>query len=473
MLRLKKITSVNGFDESSLDNARQNNYAWSMQELEDYIYVGTGRNIALSSFASIPGINPALDFVPNKLDMTAEIWRYKKDGTEKWERVFKTNVLDGVVGFRFMYKFESFGLKPTLYACSYGRNVKIYKSTNGVNWFLVPDTTLKGSSSRVMASNNGKIYLATVEDAFGPGMFIPYIYSSTDPELYGWKLETPISTNLDPTTNIQGAVQFMIFFNNHLYAATLGKEGISIWRTLGEEPKVNGWKLVLDKGGGDATNVFPASMGIFGNYLYLGTGVNPSDFERFKNPKGADIFRIDKNDVWELVVGSTPVEPTDPTTGKRGLPISGYGSGFNRKYNFYIWQIREYLGQLLVTTYDYSSSVEPNLENFIKNRDLFANLPGYSYEKIDEIIDSLTKQVEELKTTKYPMGFDLYESYGRSFQPITLQGFGNPHNYGGRILFEGSNGMLYIGTANPFEGCEVWENYGPFLGVVRGMIDNF
>jgi len=37
-----KITPVNGFDITNPDNARQNNYAWSMEEMGDYIYVGTG-----------------------------------------------------------------------------------------------------------------------------------------------------------------------------------------------------------------------------------------------------------------------------------------------------------------------------------------------------------------------------------------------------------------------------------------------
>ena len=40
-----KITPVNGFDTLNPDNAKQNNYCWSMEEMGDYIYVGTGRDI--------------------------------------------------------------------------------------------------------------------------------------------------------------------------------------------------------------------------------------------------------------------------------------------------------------------------------------------------------------------------------------------------------------------------------------------
>ncbi|MCG1012530.1 hypothetical protein JT739_07935 [Tepidanaerobacter sp. GT38] len=59
---------------------------------------------------------------------------------------------------------------------------------------------------------------------------------------------------------------------------------------------------------------------------------------------------------------------------------------------------------------------------------------------------------------KFPRGFDLYVSEdGVNFSSVFLDGLNNPHNYGGRILFVDSENNLYIGTANPFEGCEVWK----------------
>ena len=42
--------------------------------------------------------------------------------------------------------------------------------------------------------------------------------------------------------------------------------------------------------------------------------------------------------------------------------------------------------------------------------------------------------------------------------PICLNGLGNRDNYGGRILFVSSENKLYIGTANPYEGCQLWES---------------
>ena len=83
----EKITPINEFDFKDLNNARQNNYAWSMAELDDYIYVGTGRNIAVLALQSIaPGIDLPSLLEPNPQDNTAEIWRYKKDGSLPWKR---------------------------------------------------------------------------------------------------------------------------------------------------------------------------------------------------------------------------------------------------------------------------------------------------------------------------------------------------------------------------------------------------
>ncbi|EPZ55327.1 hypothetical protein H477_3326 [[Clostridium] sordellii ATCC 9714] len=87
-----------------------------------------------------------------------------------------------------MIKYESFGVKPCLYAATNGGNVQILKSTNGVNWFKLDSKNLKGSTSRAMTIHNGKLYLATVDQESDDisKLYKPLIYSSSDPELYGW-----------------------------------------------------------------------------------------------------------------------------------------------------------------------------------------------------------------------------------------------------------------------------------------------
>ena len=62
-----------------------------------------------------------------------------------------------------------------------------------------------------------------------------------------------------------------------------------------------------------------------------------------------------------------------------------------------------------------------------------------------------------LSNEQMTFGFDLWKSTdGVNWIPVTINGLDNPFNYGARNLFLSSNGKLYLGTANPFQDCEVW-----------------
>ena len=55
-----------------------------------------------------------------------------------------------------------------------------------------------------------------------------------------------------------------------------------------------------------------------------------------------------------------------------------------------------------------------------------------------------------------PAGFDMYvTSDMENFEKITDNGFNDPYNYGARTFVSAEEG-LYIGTANPFYGAQVW-----------------
>ena len=57
-------------------------------------------------------------------------------------------------------------------------------------------------------------------------------------------------------------------------------------------------------------------------------------------------------------------------------------------------------------------------------------------------------------------GFDLYVTDdGVSFDTVTVGGFGDPYNHGLRT-FAATNRGLCIGTANPFNGTQVWIQRG-------------
>ena len=453
-MNFRDLTPINGFDYNNLNNARQNNYAWSMSELGDYIYVGTGRNILLNIIKSIePNTQIPILIKPDPVDNLAEIWRYKKDETLPWERVYKAPASSGISGFRFMIKDRPFGDSPCIYAAAFGRKVQILKTTNGVNWFILPDTVLQGTSSRAMVIQKGKVYVAAIDEA-NPSS-IPLLYSSEDPEFYPW--EPAIDYNapgFDPDKNPKGSISNMEVFNNRIYVATANSDGAQVWRTNRAEPRLNDWTLIVDKGFGNPANKYSLSIGVFKGYLYV-SGTKQLPLSWFI-PMGCDIIRIDKYDNWQLIVGGNPLIPLTPSEGIERRSFSGLGSGFNNPFNVYAWQIQEYQDRLLISTFDDSSNMEVILDTLLANRLALEQLIGAAITNI--LIEIYKSVVEILRAIRYPIGFDLYISKdGVHFSSVFQNGLCNPNNYGGRILYVDSCNKLYIGTANPFQGCEVWK----------------
>lgn len=453
MDRFYDLTSTNGFDSNDFNNARQNNYAWSMSELGEYIYVGTGRNILVNIIKSIEPRTQLPELIrPDPTDNQAEIWRYKKNGKLPWERVYKAPAASAIFGFRFMIQAQPFGGSPCLFAAAFGAKVQILKTTNGVNWFILPDTVLEGTSSRAMVVQKGKIYVATINE--GNPSPVPLLYSSVDPEFYPW--ERVIDNNapgFNPQLNPRGSISNMAVFNDKIYVATSNDDGVQVWRTNGSEPRLNDWTLIVANGFGNPANRYSLSIGVFKNYLYVsGTKQLPLSW---LIPMGCDVIRIDKEDNWQLVVGGNPLIPMAETDLIERRSLSGLGSGFDNPFNVYAWQIQEYKGNLLISTFDDSSNMEVILDTLLANRLALYQLIGELVTTL--LIDIYKSVVEILRAIGYPIGFDLYTSGdGIHFTPVFLNGIYNPNNYGGRILFVDSGDRLYIGTANPFQGCEVW-----------------
>lgn len=176
MFKFKKLTKINGFDIKNPSNARQNSYAWSMTELGDYIYVGTARNMLSTASISFgaSGSNNSTNLPPSLAtgnDNCAEIWRYKKDNSCPWQRVFKSKPYEKIYGFRAMITHET-NNKPAIYAASSGENINLYKSTDGINWIKIDTSNVVGTSSRALASLNGKLYMAALESGIGGNRFL-------------------------------------------------------------------------------------------------------------------------------------------------------------------------------------------------------------------------------------------------------------------------------------------------------------
>ncbi len=116
-------------------------------------------------------------------------------------------------------------------------------------------------------------------------------------------------------------------------------------------------------------------------------------------PRGCDIIRISKNDDWELIVGGNLFLPVNASAEEAQRGASGLISGFNNPFNVYAWQIQEYKGKLLVSTFDDSSNMEVILDTLLANRLELEQLIGIAVTKI--LIEIYKSVIVILRTIRY------------------------------------------------------------------------
>lgn len=127
---------------------------------------------------------------------------------------------------------------------------------------------------------------------------------------------------------------------------------------------------------------------------------------------------------------------------------------------------------MFITTFDDSSNMEVILTTLLANRQ--ALYQRISQPITDLLIEIYSTVLDILRAVRYPYGFDMYVSEdGVHFKTMFLNGLNNPHNYGGRILYIDSCNDLYLGTANPFQGCEVWKAKDIYCQNLRPCHDNY
>ena len=180
-----------------------------------------------------------------------------------------------------------------------------------------------------------------------------------------------------------------------------------VWKTDGIGPGPYVWQPVVTDGAESAVSWLTLSIQEFKGKLYVGSD------------RPTELIRINSDDTWDLVVGGPRWTPTGF---KR--PISGLLTGFGNLFNGHFWRMATHSDTLFLGTWDWSVSLRgaPNLEP------LFRHEFGADF----------------FKTTD-----------GRYWQPVTKTGFGDPFNYGVRTL-QSTPAGLFVGTANPFYGAQVW-----------------
>jgi hypothetical protein len=489
----------------------KNIYAWSMASYKGDLYVGTARQAAIAPVmefmtGAMPGFSMPPDAFPSdsapffreflrvspgsmpqiideqkferwNAASCAEIWRLHNGC---WTKVYtvprvpamvldtnghqalipslptydptaKVYLTPVAVGFRNMVAFTDANGMPGVYAsggsfslgmspgASYNNNL-LFGSTDGATWSQLLTPSGMGRETRALGVHHGKLY-AGIGTAMNSAMGMPAAPGSV------WCSATPTVKEswtkvLDfPTSSAPGntGVMAMTSCNDRLYIGTENSKGFEVWRSRVADPAVNAdWKQLVTDGAGDRYNAWAGTMKTFRNNVYVGSMAVPGITGELAM-KSFDLIRIKPDDCWQLLVGDR--DPQTPVAGaSRRRALSGWPSGFGMPTNLYCWNMEVYKGWLYVGSMDMSSMLRAASESGMEMPDM----------GIPPTILNLVLQVA---------GFDLWKTAdGIFWLPVNLKGMGDWRNYGARTIREHA-GKLYIGTANPFRGFQVWEGY--------------
>ena len=438
-------------------NDRENSYAWSMETFDGSLWVGTNRDVfgTMFTMARIPITSwPAQ--VPPMTDLRPRIYRMNLS-TGAWQQYFVPADLTGGAGpvrmgidngYRMMRTYTPPGGEPALYVGSLGTTASLLaidgEGSAPARVFSVTASGMRYPSVRAIAEHDGALYWAT-DDSARPGR--PAIYYSTDP-LGQFRADPGVTFArlAVPDTCLPAAgaeILDMISYNGALYVFFLpytAEEGFWCAKvaTGGAAPA---WTLVVGDTARGAR--YPAGMGraenggavpvVFKDRVYVGTmdgaafrlmnGISTPVYAdvTMGGANGMQIYRFDGADRWERVM---------PKGSVRDAAAVLALNGFANPYNKYMWRFGVQGNRLYVGTFDIGTGTQ-----------VLAPAMGMA-----------------APASPTPLGFDLYwTTGGDDWQPVTVSGFGNAWNYGARsFASDPATGDLYLGTANPFYGCQVW-----------------
>jgi hypothetical protein len=435
---------------------RQNSYAWSMEVFGDYLYVGTSRNV-FAAMLSASGMGFLLQApqIPMPADMRGRIFRMHLQ-THEWESFYMPPpiILSGQPimgidsGYRMMRAFRAQAKKPVLYIGSVGsqqcRLLAVLGQGVPTRVFCTTKTN-KILSIRAIAEHENQLFWAS-EDSGGPALWYshdPYGEFQANPNVQFGKIQTP------PEWFVNGAeIIDMVSYDDALYVFWLpyDVEESGFWCA-----KLHGkkgmWKWELIVGDLSKGAKYPAGMGrrnngaavpvVFKGKVYVGTldgaafrmmngmitpGPMGNPVDMMGGAIGMQIFRFDHQDNWERVMPAAWIgESQEPA-------YNGFGNPLNK----YIWRFGIQEGRLYAGTFDIGTG-------------------------LNVIYSAMHLPPPSVITT--PLGFDLYSTKdGLDWSRETLTGFDDPFNYGARSFAKDpETGDLYLGTANPFYGCQVWK----------------
>lgn len=603
---------------------RSNGYAWAMAESNNYIYIGSNRNIiygVIKSTITDENLATALtkvvfkgDVPTDNNDNAAEIYRYNKR-TKEIEFVYKSELtpegLPYESGYRSAIAFTAANeTEENIYIGAFGSKYtrilkfkKNYNVSTDLPEVVFLDTT--GTSSiRAMSIHNNKLYF---------GLMINdtdlRIMESSNPSQNSWNIVADLKDfnnipNVDSGSAGAGGIFDLISYNGYLYAfigsgtKDISESGFLVFKGKYVGSNTSGvnnygwkWNMIV---GPDAK--YEAGMGVpyyaiatpfkyrsydGKEYVYVGTFSNVLQALKeltnfnfkylYKNfVKPTQLYRFDKKDNWEMVVGSpSKVEPIKTRLGNYKAGFVPEYSRTNYSSNHYIWRMAKYNGKLFLGTFDSSTlydylipkripdhfddfedllklvleflvslnkitssesesilaifnnhnnyhhcnkfthhhyhyyddynnesidlnilkplklflpnDIQADIDSLLSNSNFSANsnsnvksnnkASANAENQLEALISKIKdffssqdflKQIYYMRKIRIMLdnsvkGFNLYVSKdGINFDKINSNGFFDSFNYGLRTFLSSSDG-LYIGTANPFYGAQLWK----------------
>jgi hypothetical protein len=408
------------------------------------------------------------------LNLQAEIWQYTPT-TNAWKRVFQSpndipnprapgKFISPDIAFRGMIVANNMLLVGGVTAGEYIPELtadhppRILTSTDGETFTPVPhnigtinyalsNVPVPAIGFRAMELLNGKLYVTASPALVGDGVILeaaslaalPSITAqassqgaaaatsrrdrstpSATPSPTSTVTATPTPTASIPSLSFTQVspkalrVFELEVFNNQLYVGTGDdQQGYSVWRTTAVGTPPYAFTPIVTGGAGRGpTMTSVVSMHPYKGRLYVGS----SGWFSTLLPN-SELIRVNPDDTWQLVVGNSRITSQGITN-----PISGLPDGFFNPFNTHFWRMEDHAGILMLGTNDLSWAFMGILDPLI----------GWQY------------------------GFDLFSTIdGRFWVLETLNGFGNPFEFGARTMVTSPTGA-FVGSANHAQGTTVF-----------------
>lgn len=477
------------------DHAREQSYSWSMIEYGDSIYIGTCYN----PIAGIYYRNVISNLTSKGMDaekaakIASKLIELMYDGAMYTEGISQTSPVIVKVNkesydAEIVYKYTASRNNMAGYRMAAEFNDKLYFVGSGYPTNnLVEIDPINNTSNVVFEST-------ALDSAFSTGIRGLYVYdnqlimsmSSDTSDIKGVRILTTSNPSSGEWTEIAnqdtfldlpacykrdgingGGIWDIVSFNGYLYVSIVtsktdpdtlvnNKQGFAMFRGSKEEDGTWSWKMII----GDKNQ---------GALYDFGLGVKESGFTQLTNgelinmPKDEFIRKL--NLVKELIELLISKDVNLVTEEKQ---IELYDANTN--------SIDELVGALDLLENNLDETAVNNTEARNTNEsiiDMYYEIEALYEDTKESLTDDIISEIEEILSiininnikcyfaiNEYcknaTKGFDLLVSEdGVNFQVITRNGFNDTYNHGLRT-FQATEEGLFLGTANPFYGTQLW-----------------